>query len=80
MRIGLHGRYLSIAAGATVLIAYGIIVNQGTLDFGRLMGAYIAVFFIVSQLIALALFRKPPELKTLLGGLMIILGGAVIML
>jgi drug/metabolite transporter superfamily protein YnfA len=79
MRIGLHERYLWLVAGAVALSTYGIIVNQGHLDFGRLMGAYIAVFFVVSQFLAVVLFQRIPDVKTALGGLLIVLGGAVVM-
>jgi drug/metabolite transporter superfamily protein YnfA len=79
-RMGLRERPLFLFAGALTLIIYGVVVNQGRFDFGRLTGAYIAVFFLVSQVIALALFRDTPDYKTLAGGLLIVLGGAVIML
>ena len=48
-RMGLRERPLFLFAGAVTLIVYGVVVNQGRFDFGRLMGAYIAVFFLVSQ-------------------------------
>ena len=56
------------------------VVPEGMGLFGRLTGAYIAVFFLVSQVIALAFFRDTPDYKTLAGGLLIVVGGAVIML
>jgi drug/metabolite transporter superfamily protein YnfA len=80
LRMGLRERPLFFFAGALTLIIYGVVVNQGRFDFGRLTGAYIAVFFLVSQVIALAFFRDTPDYKTLAGGLLIVLGGAVIML
>jgi small multidrug resistance family-3 protein len=79
-RVGLRDRPIFLAAGALVLFAYGIVVNQGRLGFGRLMGVYIAVFFLVSQIIAFAFFREVPGHKTIAGGLLIVIGGAVIML
>jgi drug/metabolite transporter superfamily protein YnfA len=79
-RIGLRERPVFLAAGAFTLFIYGVVVNQGGFDFGRLMGVYIAVFFLVSQIVAFALFRDVPNYKTLAGGLLIVLGGAVIML
>ena len=79
-RMGLRHWPLFLFAGALTLIIYGVVVNQGRFDFGRLTGAYIAVFFLVSQVIALAFFRDTPDYKTLAGGLLIVLGGAVIML
>jgi drug/metabolite transporter superfamily protein YnfA len=79
-RMGLRERPLYLAAGALALFIYGVVVNQGRFDFGRLMGAYIAVFFLVSQVVSFAFFRDLPDYKTLAGGLLIVLGGAVIML
>jgi drug/metabolite transporter superfamily protein YnfA len=79
-RMGLRGRPVWLIAGALVLFIYGVVVNQGRFDFGRLMGVYIAVFFLVSQIIAFAFFRDVPDYKTLAGGLLIVTGGAVIML
>jgi len=79
-RMGLRGRPVWLAAGALTLFIYGVVVNQGRFDFGRLMGAYITVFFLVSQVVAFAFFRDAPDYKTLAGGLLIVVGGAVIML
>lgn len=79
-RIGLRGRPIFLAGGAILLFTYGVLVNQGQLDFGRLMGVYIAVFFVVSQAVAFAFFRDVPDFKTILGGVLILAGGAVIML
>jgi small multidrug resistance family-3 protein len=79
-RIGLRERPIFLAAGALALFIYGVVVNQGRFDFGRLMGVYIAVFFLVSQIVAFAFFRDIPNYKTLAGGLLIVIGGAVIML
>lgn len=79
-RMGLRERPLYLAAGALTLFIYGVVVNQGRFDFGRLMGAYIAVFFVVSQIVSFVFFRDLPDYKTLAGGLLIMIGGAVIML
>jgi drug/metabolite transporter superfamily protein YnfA len=65
---------------ALTLFAYGVVVNQGRLNFGRLIRVYIAVFFLISQILAFAFFREVPAYKTIAGGLLIVIGGAVIML
>ena len=80
IRIGLSGRAASMAAGALTLIAYGILVNQSGLNFNRLMGVYIAVFFVVSQVISFIFFRQIPDDRILLGGGFIIAGGLLITL
>ena len=61
VRIGLHSYGYSLAAGAFTLVAYGVLVNQTSVDFNRLMGIYIAVFFVVSQAISLILFKQIPD-------------------
>ncbi|MGH8323496.1 MAG: hypothetical protein ACRETD_06815 [Steroidobacteraceae bacterium] len=80
VRIGLRGPAYWLAAGAIVLFAYGLLVNQGGVDFNRLMGIYIAVFFVVSQAISLAMFRQVPDDRIILGGGLIVTGGLVILL
>jgi small multidrug resistance family-3 protein len=79
IRLGLHGARGLLIAGAITLTTYGVIVNQGRLDFGRLMGVYIAIFFVVSQIIAFAIFRQIPGRTTILGGAFIVIGGIVMM-
>jgi small multidrug resistance family-3 protein len=79
VRLGLHHGRIWIPAGVLVLAAYGFVVNLGTLDFGRLMGVYIAVFFVVSQVIAALIFHQPLARGTMLGGALIVVGGAVMM-
>jgi len=70
-----------LVAGVGTLGLYGLLVNQGGLqfDFGRLMGCYIVAFFLVSQTLALFVFRDPLSWRTLLGGGFILLGGLVIL-
>ena len=78
MRRGMETRSWMVAAGALSLVVYGVIVNKGGLDFGRLMGAYIAVFFVVSQIIAMIFYRQLPAVRTIAGGALIIVGGLTI--
>jgi hypothetical protein len=80
VRIGLHSYGYSLAAGAFALVAYGVLVNQSGVDFNRLMGIYIAVFFVVSQVISLIFFKQVPDDRLLLGGGFIVTGGLVILL
>jgi small multidrug resistance family-3 protein len=80
VRIGLHSYGYSLAAGAFALFGYGILVNQSGVDFNRLMGIYIAIFFVVSQTISLILFKQVPDDRLLLGGGFIVTGGLVILL
>lgn len=65
--------------GAAALVAYGVVVNTDrAIAFNRLMGAYIAVFFVVSQAIGWAIFGDRPSGMLLVGGALIVAGGLVI--
>jgi drug/metabolite transporter superfamily protein YnfA len=80
VRIGLRGPAYWMAAGGLVLFAYGVLVNLSGIDFNRLMGIYIAVFFVVSQVISLIFFKQVPDDRILLGGGFIVTGGLLILL
>jgi drug/metabolite transporter superfamily protein YnfA len=68
-----------LVAGLAMLGAYGCVVNANrTLDFGSLMGIYIVVFFVVSQILGLAIFGDRPSPSLLVGGALIVVGGVVI--
>jgi hypothetical protein len=71
-----------LLAGLLTLGLYGLLVNQSGLrfDFGRLMGCYIAAFFLVSQIMAALIFRELPSLRTLVGGALILAGGLTILI
>jgi drug/metabolite transporter superfamily protein YnfA len=78
MRVGLGGRRWGFVAGALVLAGYGLLVNQPAWGFGRTLGLYIAVFFIVSQILAFLTGGERPSPSLWLGGALIILGGLII--
>ena len=80
IRMGLRGPAYWLAAGGIVLFAYGVLVNQSGVDFNRLMGIYIAVFFVVSQAISFVIFKQIPDDRIILGGGFIVTGGLVILL
>ena len=67
-------------AGAVVLYGYGLILNLGPLDWGRLVGAYVAIFFVVGQIINLVFFQTLPTLPIVIGGLFILTGGVIVTL
>ncbi len=80
IRSGLHAAALGprvawMASGAGMLFAYGITVNLPPWDFGRLLGVYVSLFFVVAQVVSTLVFGKPPTLPVLVGGAMIIAGG-----
>jgi drug/metabolite transporter (DMT)-like permease len=55
-------------------------VNQGGLHFGRLLGSYIAVFFAVSRIVAVLVFRDVLSWQTMVGGTLIMAGGCVLLM
>jgi small multidrug resistance family-3 protein len=73
-------RLALFVVGAAVLLAYGYAVNAPPWDFGRLLGIYVVLFFVVAQIISWVVFHQPPARGTLAGGLLIVAGGVVISL
>lgn len=67
-----------MVAGTIVLYGYGLTLNLAPLDWGRLIGAYVATFFVVGQVINLIAFHTAPSLPIVVGGLFILAGGAII--
>ncbi len=80
MRVGLKGQAWGYFLGVVFLSAYGLLVNQPALGFGRLLGLYIVVFFVVSQLLAWWFFGERPSAGLIVGGSLIIVGGLIIQL
>lgn len=72
------GRVASFAIGVLVLAAYGSAVNVPRWDFGKLLGVYVALFFIVAQIVARIRFNEQPTLPIWVGGSLIVLGGLTI--
>jgi len=68
------------AAGAAVLFAYALTVNTPPWDFGKLLGIYVTLFFLVAQIINLIVFGIRPDLPIYVGGALIISGGLIIAL
>jgi small multidrug resistance family-3 protein len=66
------------AIGAIVLFIYGLTVNAPSWDFGRLLGVYVALFFVVAQAINWLVFGSSPTVPIFVGGALIIAGGLTI--
>jgi small multidrug resistance family-3 protein len=76
VRAGLERRAVApMLAGGAVLVAYGFMVNLTKLDFSRLMGVYIVIFFLVAQGVAVLVFKERLALPVLVGGLLVVSGG-----
>src|SRR5271157_2472356 len=80
---GLHratgaARYVAFTGGALTLALYGLVVNTPPWDFGKLLGGYVVLFFLVVQLLAVVRFQQAPTAPVLVGGSLIVAGGAVV--
>jgi len=64
--------------GAVLLAGYGTFLNLAPLEFGKVVGLYIATLFVVWQVIAFITFRTLPTVPVMLGGAMIVTGGLVV--
>jgi len=74
IRIGLF------LAGAALLLGYGSFLNLAPIEFGRVAGLYIATLFVVWQVVNFVAFRSLPTTPILVGGALVIAGGAIIAL
>jgi len=72
------GRVLSFLAGAALLAFYGSMVNVPRWDFGKLIGIYVAMFFVAAQVIARVRFGESPTVPVYAGGALIVGGGLLI--
>jgi hypothetical protein len=73
-------RSLLFIAGAILLFGYGLSVNLAPVDFGRVVGLYVAILFIMWQVINFIVFQVTPVTPVIVGGLLIVVGGAVVTL
>ena len=67
-----------VALGGLVLVAYGLMVNMTKWDFSRLMGVYVCLFFLISQIFGVVVFKERPSGLEWLGGALILAGGVVL--
>jgi hypothetical protein len=83
VRIGLNqqatgSRVLLFWAGAMLLFGYGLVLNLAPIEFGRVIGVYVATLFIVWQVINFIAFQSLPGLPVLVGGTLVVVGGAIV--
>ncbi|MBV9840556.1 MAG: hypothetical protein JOY99_03310 [Sphingomonadaceae bacterium] len=85
VRVALHGqsgltgaRVATFAIGAAFLFGYATFLNLAPLEFGEVVGLYIATLFVVWQIINFLFFRTLPTAHVLLGGVLIVAGGTIV--
>lgn len=72
------GRAGLIFSGAALLLGYGTLLNLAPLEFGQVVGLYLATLFVVWQVVNFVAFRTVPTPPIVLGGSLVIAGGAII--
>ena len=61
-----------------LLTGYGTFLNLAPLEFGQVVGLYIATLFVMWQIINFAFFRSLPTLPIMTGGALIVTGGLIV--
>jgi hypothetical protein len=83
VRVGIYNsaglsRLALLCVGALILLGYGSFLYTAPVDFGRVVGLYIATLFVVWQIVNFLVFRALPTLPVCAGGLLIVAGGLII--
>jgi hypothetical protein len=71
---------LSLVGYSAGLLTAGIIVNRCRLSFDRIIGAYVAIAFVISRAANLAFFHFSPDLSATVVGLAVFCGGMILVL
>jgi len=64
--------------GTLLLFGYGFFLNLAPVEFGKVVGLYIATLFIMWQVISYITFKSIPTLPVIIGGLFVVSGGLII--
>ena len=72
VRIGLF------LAGGLLLFGYGLSLNLAPVEFGKVVGLYIATLFVMWQVNSFIIFKQVPTLPVLIGGSLIVAGGLIV--
>src|ERR1700744_3179230 len=56
-------------AGMLVLVCYSLFLNSSKIDFGKLLGIYVVLFFLVAQIMVKLQFHQSPTKPIYIGGL-----------
>jgi hypothetical protein len=63
--------------GTVVLVCYSLFLNSSRIDFGKLLGVYVVLFFIVAQIVAKLQFHQSPTKPIYVGGAFVAMGGLI---
>jgi drug/metabolite transporter (DMT)-like permease len=63
-----------------VLVCYTLFLNSSKIDFGKLLGIYVVLFFVVAQIVAKLQFHQSPSKPIYIGGAFIMIGGLIMAL
>lgn len=64
--------------GTVMLFGYGFFLNLAPVEFGKVVGLYIATLFIVWQITTYFTFKEIPSMPVIVGGLLVVTGGLII--
>jgi len=83
VRLAIHGnrmpsRILLYCAGVVALTLYGTCLNLAPVEFGEVVGLYIATLFVMFQITNFLFFRTVPNLQSMVGGALVIAGGLIV--
>ena len=67
-------------AGTVVLVCYSLFLNSSQIDFGKLLGIYVVLFFLVAQIVARLQFHQSPSKPIYVGGAFVVVGGLILTL
>lgn len=67
-------------AGTVVLACYSLFLNSSKIDFGRLLGIYVVLFFLVAQVVPKLQFHQSPSKPIYVGGAFVVMGGLIMAL
>jgi drug/metabolite transporter (DMT)-like permease len=68
------------ALGTIVLADYSLFLNSSRIDFGKLLGIYVVLFFLIAQVVAKVQFHQSPSKPIYLGGGFVVIGGLIMTL
>lgn len=64
--------------GAVLVTAYGTTLNLAPVAFASVVGLYVALLFIMFQIMNYAFFKVLPTMPVYLGGTLVIAGGLIV--